>query len=252
MRIRRQEIGRPGVDVREVAAPAAGDADFFGEAFGVVDQDDAATALRGDGRAHHAGRAGADDGDIEGFHGAHCNRGGWGGAWPRTAILSGLPFRLSDAASGFAPTPAQPPTMLVLGIESSCDETGLALYDTERGLLSHALHSQIAMHREYGGVVPELASRDHIRRALPLLEAGDGRSGRGARRHRRHRVHAGSGPRGRAAGGREHRECARDGAGTSRPSAFTIWKGICCRRFWSMSRRRFRSSRCWCRAATRS
>ena len=60
--------------------------------------------------------------------------------------------------------------MLVLGIESSCDETGLALYDTERGLLAHALHSQIAMHRAYGGVVPELASRDHIRRALPLLE----------------------------------------------------------------------------------
>ena len=60
--------------------------------------------------------------------------------------------------------------MLILGIESSCDETGLALYDTERGLLAHALHSQIAMHREYGGVVPELASRDHIRRALPLLE----------------------------------------------------------------------------------
>ncbi len=59
--------------------------------------------------------------------------------------------------------------MLVLGIESSCDETGLALYDTEAGLLAHALHSQIAMHREYGGVVPELASRDHIRRVLPLL-----------------------------------------------------------------------------------
>jgi len=60
--------------------------------------------------------------------------------------------------------------MIVLGIESSCDETGLALYDTEHGLLAHALHSQIAMHQEYGGVVPELASRDHIRRALPLLE----------------------------------------------------------------------------------
>lgn len=59
--------------------------------------------------------------------------------------------------------------MLVLGIESSCDETGIALYDTERGLLSHALHSQIDMHAEYGGVVPELASRDHIRRALPLV-----------------------------------------------------------------------------------
>ncbi|MGN6649091.1 tRNA (adenosine(37)-N6)-threonylcarbamoyltransferase complex transferase subunit TsaD, partial [Trinickia sp.] len=66
---------------------------------------------------------------------------------------------------------------LVLGIESSCDETGLALYDTERGLLAHALHSQIAMHREYGGVVPELASRDHIRRALPLLEDVLERSG---------------------------------------------------------------------------
>lgn len=60
--------------------------------------------------------------------------------------------------------------MLVLGIESSCDETGVALYDTERGLRGHALHSQVAMHQEYGGVVPELASRDHIRRAIPLLQ----------------------------------------------------------------------------------
>lgn len=59
--------------------------------------------------------------------------------------------------------------MLVLGIETSCDETGIALYDTNRGLLSHTLYSQIAMHREYGGVVPELASRDHIRRVLPLI-----------------------------------------------------------------------------------
>ncbi|SDW62114.1 tRNA (adenosine(37)-N6)-threonylcarbamoyltransferase complex transferase subunit TsaD [Nitrosomonas oligotropha] len=59
--------------------------------------------------------------------------------------------------------------MLVLGIETSCDETGIALFDTERGLLSHTLYSQIAMHSEYGGVVPELASRDHIRRVLPLI-----------------------------------------------------------------------------------
>ncbi len=58
--------------------------------------------------------------------------------------------------------------MLILGIESSCDETGVALYDTGQGLLAHALYSQIAMHNEYGGVVPELASRDHIRRVLPL------------------------------------------------------------------------------------
>lgn len=60
--------------------------------------------------------------------------------------------------------------MLVLGFESSCDETGVALYDTQHGLLAHALHSQVDMHAEYGGVVPELASRDHIRRALPLTQ----------------------------------------------------------------------------------
>ena len=58
---------------------------------------------------------------------------------------------------------------LVLGIESSCDETGIALYHQERGLLAHALYTQAAMHSEYGGVVPELASRDHVRRALPLI-----------------------------------------------------------------------------------
>jgi len=62
------------------------------------------------------------------------------------------------------------PDACVLGIETSCDETGLALYHGERGLLAHALHSQIALHQEYGGVVPELASRDHVRRLLPLLE----------------------------------------------------------------------------------
>lgn len=59
--------------------------------------------------------------------------------------------------------------MRVLGFESSCDETGVALYDSERGLLGHAVHSQIAMHEAYGGVVPELASRDHICRLIPLL-----------------------------------------------------------------------------------
>ena len=58
--------------------------------------------------------------------------------------------------------------MIIIGFESSCDETGVALVCTEKGLLAHALHSQIAMHQEYGGVVPELASRDHIRRILPL------------------------------------------------------------------------------------
>ena len=60
--------------------------------------------------------------------------------------------------------------MLILGIETSCDETGLALLDSEHGLLAQQLHSQVAMHVAYGGVVPELASRDHIRRDLPLLD----------------------------------------------------------------------------------
>jgi N6-L-threonylcarbamoyladenine synthase len=58
--------------------------------------------------------------------------------------------------------------MIILGFESSCDETGVALVCTERGLLAHTLHSQVAMHAAYGGVVPELASRDHVRRVVPL------------------------------------------------------------------------------------
>jgi len=60
--------------------------------------------------------------------------------------------------------------MRILGIETSCDDTGVAIYDTENGLLAHALYSQIETHREYGGVVPELAARDHIRKVLPLVD----------------------------------------------------------------------------------
>jgi len=60
--------------------------------------------------------------------------------------------------------------MRVLGIETSCDDTGVAIYDSEAGLLGHKLFSQIAMHADYGGVVPELASRDHIRKLLPLIK----------------------------------------------------------------------------------
>ena len=77
-------------------------------------------------------------------------------------------------ATGPAPeqAPLKLPVMRILGIESSCDETGVALVETTGKamprLLSHALYSQIEMHQAYGGVVPELASRDHIRRVLPL------------------------------------------------------------------------------------
>ncbi len=70
-------------------------------------------------------------------------------------------------------------SLLILGIETSCDETGVALYDNVLGLLGHKLHTQVAMHADYGGVVPELASRDHIRRVLPLtheLLAGTGKT----------------------------------------------------------------------------
>jgi N6-L-threonylcarbamoyladenine synthase len=71
--------------------------------------------------------------------------------------------------------------MLILGVESSCDETGLALYDSAAGtLLAHALHSQVAMHEAYGGVVPELASRDHIRRLIPLSRQVLATAGRSA------------------------------------------------------------------------
>ncbi|MES2623822.1 MAG: tRNA (adenosine(37)-N6)-threonylcarbamoyltransferase complex transferase subunit TsaD [Pseudomonadota bacterium] len=59
--------------------------------------------------------------------------------------------------------------MIVLGIETSCDETGIAIYSSETGLLAEVLYSQIALHQKYGGVVPELASRDHIRKTLPLI-----------------------------------------------------------------------------------
>jgi N6-L-threonylcarbamoyladenine synthase len=60
--------------------------------------------------------------------------------------------------------------MRVLGIETSCDETGAAIYDSEQGLLAHTLYSQVEMHKEYGGVVPELASRDHVRKVIPMIE----------------------------------------------------------------------------------
>src|SRR5687768_3586923 len=69
-----------------------------------------------------------------------------------------------------APSRLPPPrSVKVLGIETSCDETGVAVYDTAAGLRAHALYSQVGLHEEYGGVVPELASRDHVRKLVPLV-----------------------------------------------------------------------------------
>ncbi len=69
--------------------------------------------------------------------------------------------------------------MRVLGIETSCDETGIAIYDSERGLLAHSLYSQIKTHADFGGVVPELASRDHVRKTLPLIKETLAQTGAG-------------------------------------------------------------------------
>jgi len=66
---------------------------------------------------------------------------------------------------------SKPAKNRVLGIETSCDDTGVAIYDSQQGLLAHALYSQIETHQEYGGVVPELAARDHIRKVIPLVDA---------------------------------------------------------------------------------
>jgi N6-L-threonylcarbamoyladenine synthase len=70
--------------------------------------------------------------------------------------------------------------MRILGIETSCDETGIAIFDDQRGILAHQLYSQIKLHADYGGVVPELASRDHIRKTLPLIEAALAEAGCGS------------------------------------------------------------------------
>ena len=77
--------------------------------------------------------------------------------------------RLTGLMRASSHSTTQRQSMRVLGIETSCDETGVAIYDSERGLLADALFSQIDLHRVYGGVVPELASRDHVKRLVPLM-----------------------------------------------------------------------------------
>lgn len=78
--------------------------------------------------------------------------------------------------------------MRVLGIETSCDETGIAIYDDEKGLLANQLYSQVKLHADYGGVVPELASRDHVRKTVPLIRAALKEAGLTAKRSMRWRI----------------------------------------------------------------
>ncbi len=92
--------------------------------------------------------------------------------WRMQWSCAGLPgSSVSPESPELALSPADAPSLRVLGIETSCDETGVAVYDSRLGLLGQALHSQIALHQAYGGVVPELASRDHIARVLPLVDS---------------------------------------------------------------------------------
>ena len=86
----------------------------------------------------------------------------------KSRIITSTPPLIKVPRTAIPLPPNQAKSLLILGIETSCDESGVALYHTQRGLLGHRLHSQVAMHADYGGVVPELASRDHIRRVLPL------------------------------------------------------------------------------------
>ncbi len=141
--------------------------------------------------------------------------------------------------------------MRVLGIETSCDETGIAIYDDQQGLLANQLYSQVKLHADYGGVVPELASRDHVRKTVPLIQAALKEAGLTAKdidASPIRRVQAWSARcwSGRPLAGRW------PSPGTCRRSRYTIWKGICWRRCWKIIRRRSRSSRCWFPAATPS
>ena len=123
--------------------------------------------------------------------------------------------------------------MRVLGIESSCDETGVAVYDTAlagaAGLRAHAVYSQIALHAEYGGVVPELASRDHVRKLLPLIRQTLAEAGLTSADLDGVAYTAGPGLVGALLVGPAW-PVRWPGRWSCRPSACTTWKAICWRR----------------------
>lgn len=126
--------------------------------------------------------------------------------------------------------------MLVLGLETSCDETGVALYDSERGLLADALFSQIDLHRAYGGVVPELASRDHVKRMLPLIRQVLDEAGCVPTEIDAIAYTAGPGLVGALLVGASCAQALAFAWGIP-PLACTTWKAICWRRCWKNTSR---------------
>lgn len=134
--------------------------------------------------------------------------------------------------------------MRILGIETSCDETGVAIYDDEKGLLAHQLYSQVKLHADYGGVVPELASRDHVKKTIPLVKAALEEAGLTPKDLDGVAYTAGPGLVGALlVGATIGRSLAY--AGIFQLSPFTIWKVTCWHRCWKITRHRFRLLRCW-------
>lgn len=141
--------------------------------------------------------------------------------------------------------------MRVLGIETSCDETGIAVYDDETGLLANQLYSQVKLHADYGGVVPELASRDHVRKTVPLIQAALKEANLSAKDIDGVAYTAGPGLVG----------ALLVGATVGRALAFawgfrqcrsTIWKATYWHQCWKITHQSSRLSRCWYPAATLS
>ncbi len=141
--------------------------------------------------------------------------------------------------------------MRVLGIETSCDETGIAIYDDKKGLLANQLYSQVKLHADYGGVVPELASRDHVRKTVPLIQAALKEAGLTASDIDAVAYTAGPGLVGALlVGATVGRSLALPGM--CRPFLYTIWKVICWRQCWKIIPRNSRLWRYWSPADIRS
>lgn len=138
--------------------------------------------------------------------------------------------------------------MRVLGIETSCDETGIAVYDDKAGLLANQLYSQVKLHADYGGVVPELASRDHVRKTVPLIQAALKEANLSAKDIDAVAYTAGPGLVGALLVGATIGRALAFAWGV--PAVrFIIWKAICWHQCWKKMHQSSRLLRCWYPAA---